>query len=245
MGEQDVSQGNANRLDGIPFLKSLTEAELRDVEKRCRWRRFDEGEQILDKDSDDRDVYFVVQGGVQIVNFSMSGREIAFAQLDAGTYFGELSAIDGNPRSATVLAATNCLLAAMPAQVFTSLVVRHPDLATHVLHRLTAIVRSCDERIMDLSTLGAVQRVYLEVLRLAEENEPADPAAEWVISPIPTHKAIAGRASTTRETVARSMSQLVAADIIERRGNTILLRDVERLGELAGALDGDMGGVSR
>ena len=240
-----MSQGSANRLDGIPFLKSLTDAELRDVEKRCRWRRFDEGKQILDKDSDDRDVYFVVQGGVQIVNFSMSGREIAFAQLDAGTYFSE--AVGDRRQSALGDGAGGDELPA-GGDAGPGLHLaggRHPDLATHVLHRLTAIVRSCDERIMDLSTLGAVQRVYLEVLRLAEKNEPEDPAAEWAISPIPTHKAIAGQASTTRETVARSMSQLVAADVIERRGNTISLRDVERLGELAGALDGDMGGVSR
>ncbi len=244
-GETYVSRASATTLDDIPLLDALSEDERRDLEGRCHWRRYRSGEQILDKDSDDRDVYFVVAGAVQIVNFSMTGREIAFAQLDAGSYFGELSAIDGNPRSATVLAATDCQLAAMPASLFTELVVAHPAMASHVLERLTAIIRSCDERIMDLSTLGAVQRVYLQILRIAEENQPAEPGEAWRISPVPTQKAIASLASTTRETVARSMSQLVAAGIIEREGNTVLVHDFDRLEALAGALDSDIGGLSR
>ncbi len=233
-----MSAESNNRLDAIPFLASLDAAALRDIEKRCRWRRCRAGEQILDKDSD---VYFVVTGAMQIVNYSLTGREIAFAKLDAGSFFGELSAIDGAPRSASVVAAQESLIAAMPASLFTRLVTSEPEMAQHVLLRLAGIIRSCDERIMDLSTLGAVQRVYLEIMRLAEESLPEDEAENsWAISPLPTHKAIASLASTTRETVARSMSQLVSGGIIERKGKTVLICDFDRLERLAGALGMEM-----
>jgi CRP-like cAMP-binding protein len=233
-----VSADISNRLDGIQFLGCLGEAALRDVEKRCRWRRYRPGAQILDKDSSDSDVYFVVDGSVQIVNYSLTGREIAFARLAAGNFFGELSAIDGAPRSASVVADKESLLAAMPASLFTRLVVSEPEMVQHLLLRLAGIIRSCDERIMDLSTLGAVQRVYLELMRLAEESRPdGETGDDWRISPLPTHKAIAGLASTTRETVARSMSQLVSGGIIERKGKTIVIRDFDRLERLAGALE--------
>ena len=234
-----TSEGR-NRLDAIPFLSALSTSELRDLEKRCRWRRYRANEQILDKDSADSDVYFVVSGTVQIVNYSLTGREIAFAQLRAGSYFGELSAIDGAPRSASVVAADDCLLATMAASMFSKLVVTHPDMVMNLLQRLASIIRVDTERIMDLSTLGAVQRVYLEIMRLAEENRPEE-EGPWRVSPVPTHKTIASLASTTRETVARSMSQLVSGGIIERKGKTIQICDFDRLERLAGALEVGLG----
>jgi CRP/FNR family cyclic AMP-dependent transcriptional regulator len=230
-----VSQEIGNRLAGIELLSSLNTEELRNLEKQCRWRRFVAGEQILDKDSSDRDVYFVVSGTLQVVNFSMTGREIALARVGPGSYFGELSAIDGRPRSASVVALEECLLGSLtPAQFFEQ-IDRHPNIAVEILRRLASIVRSCDERIMDLSTLGAVQRVYLHLMRISEES-PTNPG-NWVIRSMPTQKAIAAVASTTRETVARSISQLTAGKIIERRGRIVYIRDRERLEALAGALE--------
>lgn len=222
------------RLDGVKLLQSLSPEERRDLERRCRWRRYGVDEQILDKDSDDRDVYFVIEGTVQIVNYSMSGREIALAKVGAGGFFGELSAIDGAPRSASVVAAGPALLASLAPKLFMNLVTDHAEIAAHVLGRLAGIIRSCDERIMDLSTLGAVQRVYIELLRLADES--GDGSETGVIRQMPTHKTIASRASTTRETVARSMSQLVSGGIIERRGNAIHIVERGKLEKMAGAL---------
>ncbi len=182
--------------------------------------------------------FFIVRGRVRVVNYSYSGREVSYDDLSAGAVFGELSAIDGAPRSASVVADKESLLAAMSASLFTRLVVSEPEMVQHLLLRLAGIIRSCDERIMDLSTLGAVQRVYLELMRLAEESRSDDETGDdWRISPLPTHKAIASLASTTRETVARSMSQLVSGGIIERKGKTIVIRDFDRLERLAGALE--------
>lgn len=233
-----MNSDNAHRLDGIPFLSSLSSEDLSNLAKRCRWRRYRAHEQILDKDSTDSDVYFVVSGSVEIVNYSMTGREVAFAVLQRGGIFGELSAIDGAPRSASVVAVKDSLLASMPASMFTQLVVGNPEMVIMLLKGLARIIRSNTERIMDLSTVGAVQRVYLEIIRLAEENRPAD-GEQWRIAPVPTQKSIASRASTTRETVARSMSQLISAGIIERHRDGLLIEDFSRLQRLAGALEAD------
>jgi CRP/FNR family transcriptional regulator, cyclic AMP receptor protein len=230
-----VPSEQQSRLASIALLEGLSDESKRDLEKRCRWRRYGAGEQILDKNSMDRDVYFVAEGAVQVVNFSLTGREIALARLPAGGFFGELSAIDGRPRSASVVALEDCLLGSLSPQLFIEQIVGHPELAVKVLGRLAGIIRSCDERIMDLSTLGAVERVYRQILQLAEES-PVDPGS-WLIRALPTHKAIAAMASTTRETVARSISQLSSGDIVERKGRILYVRDRERLELLAGALD--------
>lgn len=241
-----MSEESSYRLDGIELLAGIPPEGLRGLEKRGRWRRYHEGEQILDRHSDDRDVYFVVKGTVEIVAYSMTGREIAFAHVKPGGYFGEISAIDGEPRSANVVAHTDCLLASLAPSVFTSLCEENPRIALHVMRRLARIIRTCDERIMDLSTLGAVQRVYVELLRLAEPvaslvtigGKPPPPT--YVIRDMPTHKDIASRVSTTRETVARAVSHLTSAKIIEKKGRLLHIRDRPMLEHLAGALEAEV-----
>jgi len=233
-----LSKQNNSRLASIELLEGLSGEAKISVEKRCRWRRFEAGEKMLDKDNSDRDVYFVAKGSLQVVNYSMTGREIALAHLSAGNFFGKLSAIYGELRSASVVALETCLLGSLSPQLFIDQIVSNAKLTVRVLKRLAGIVRSCDERIMDLSTLGAVDRVYRQLLHLAEKS-PTDTGI-WLIRNLPTHKAIAAMASTTRETVARSISQLATGGIVERKGRVLYLLDRDRIKKLVGALENDL-----
>ena len=218
-------------LRGIRLLESLSEAELGALEQRCRWRRAGAGQQIIDRSSDDRDVFFVVQGSVRAVDFSPSGREVVYAVIGAGGHFGELSAIDGLGRSASVIAIEPCLLAALTPTQFESLVVGQPQVALELLRGLVAVIRSTDERLSELSTLSAMARVCRELLRLAHVDERS---GDCLITPLPTQKELAGRAGTTRETVARTVAQLTREAIVERTGRA--LRILDRAGlETAGA----------
>lgn len=220
----------AARLRTVALLRDVPEPLLQELASSCAWQRFRTGAQIFDRDSASRDVLFIVEGAVQVVNYSASGREIAYAAVGEGGFLGEISAIDGEPRSATVIASRPCLIAALPPDRFADLLERHPPAAWQVMRRLARIIRTCDERIMDLSTLGAVARVQREILRLARPD-PNNPAAA-VIHPIPTQQQIAGHASTTRETVARTLGHLQSAGLILRKGRTVTILDVARLSRL-------------
>ena len=61
-------------LSNIDILSSLSPDERRDFEKSCRWRRFEAEEQIIDRQDQSRDVYFIVEGKVRIVNYTVGGR---------------------------------------------------------------------------------------------------------------------------------------------------------------------------
>ena len=104
---------------------------------------------------------------------------------------------------------------------------------------MARIIRACDDRIMDLSTLGAVQRVYLELLGLSK----LDPAGSgsWVIWPMPAQREIASQASTTRETVTRAIGELAAGGVITRKGKSLYIQDRARLESLAAKLAADWG----
>ena len=236
---QDV----ASSLKGVRLIGNLAPEALVRLERQCRWKRYAPNEQIIDRDDDNRDVLFVVEGSVRVVNFSLSGREVSYAIIPTGGYFGELAAIDGRPRSASVMAAERCLLAAVSPQVFIGLLEENPSVALEVMRRLARIIRICDDRIMDLSTLGAVQRVHVELLRMAQPD-PAGTSA-LAIYPMPTHKDIAARASTTRETVARVISNLAAGNIVERRDKALYIVNKERLKELSERLDDKSDEIAR
>ena len=224
-------------LAGIDLLSGLGSAERHDIEQACAWKRFIPHQQVIDRNSHSRGVYMIVEGRVRVVNYALSGREVTLDELPEGNYFGELSAIDGRPRSARVIALTNSLIAALPGNKFLEILTIHPSIASKVLVQLAGVVRASNERIMDLSTLGANNRVHAELLRQARENMDGDNRA--VIKPNPLHGDVASRVSTTRETVARVMNDLARQAIVERTKEALVIADVEKLHAMVQEVRGD------
>jgi len=214
-------------LSGIPLLADLGELERQRYEGVCSWRSYEPDQEIIGRESDSTDVFFVVAGSVRIVNYSFSGREVSYEDIGAGHFFGELAAIDSKPRSASVVAMDGSLLATMPAPVFIKLVTEHPPVSLAMMQRLAEIIRASTNRIMDLSTVGAHNRVFAEVLRLARPNLADDGTAE--IRPIPVHADIASRVSTTRESVARAISELIKKKLVSRDDDGLVIRDFMQL----------------
>ncbi|MFO0995707.1 MAG: Crp/Fnr family transcriptional regulator [Alphaproteobacteria bacterium] len=225
-------------LDGIALLKGLPPQEIRELAKICVWRECKAHEQIFDRHHESHDIYFVVAGKVRIVNYSMSGREVSFDDIPAGGSFGELAAIDGGPRSASVVAIEDTTVATLSPRHVMELVDKHPTVAVAMLRRLAHMVRTATDRIMDLSTLGAHNRVYAELLRLAREAGGSE-EGEATIRPIPTHSEIASRVSTTRETVARVLSELQHNDLVRRDHNALFVADIGRLRDMVEEFRGE------
>lgn len=230
--------GSAQSLDGIDLIKSLPLVQRAEVARLCRWRRYQAGEQIIDRQSESRDIFLVVQGSVRIVIYSLLGRELTLDDVKAGAFFGELAAIDGNPRSASVMALSETVIASLSAEHFLRLVSTYPEMALLVMKRLAFIVRTATDRIIDLSTLGANNRVHAELLRLAYEQGVGEDGSVS-LSPIPVHSDIASRVSTTRETVARVLSELAKKNIVVRERDALLIRDVSVLEEIVEDVRGD------
>lgn len=224
-----MSTNQANKLSKIELFSELSGKILDNLERRCSWRSFESQEQIIDWQSETRDVYFIVTGKVRVVNFSLSGREVAFDEITAGGYFGETAAIDSEPRSATVVSLENTTVAIMSPEAFHALIIEHPNIALTLMVRMAAIIRTSNERIMDLSTLGANNRVYAEIIRLARDSFKDNTAK---IKPIPIHGDIASRVSTTRETVARALNDLVRKGLVKRENDTLHILDMRHLSEM-------------
>jgi CRP-like cAMP-binding protein len=118
----------------------------------------------------------------------------------------------------------------MPAAAFRALLETEPKVTLAVLTQLVRRTRSVTRRVYELSTLHVNTRIQSELLRLAS-LAPRDGKSACIV-PAPTHVEIANRVSTHREAVTREFNRLLRIGIIERRGDSLLVSDVDRLAEL-------------
>jgi len=207
---------------------------LAELASRCRVQSHRAGTTLIDQHDDDTDLFAILKGRVRITLLSAKGQEVSFRDQEAGSAFGLLSALDGRPRSASVVALTNTRVAVITGDVLKRTMARSPAVLDAVTHHLAFLVRELSERVFEFSTMVARQRVHAELLRLAERAEPAGETGA-LIRPAPTHAAIATRISTQRETVSREMSTLTRMGLVERRHGGLLVRDVGALEALVEA----------
>lgn len=220
-------------LKGSKLFEKLPEAAISGIEAMCKWQEFGPDEAIIDASSKPpRDaVYFVVSGAVRVATSVGQTGEIAFIDLGAGVQFGELSAIDGQPRSANVFAREHCIIASVEAAQFNEILLSYPQVAVALLQHLTGIIRNNNKRIVDLSTRTDVQRVYSEILRISEPDPRGD--GSWLITRMPKHKEIAAWAGTTEESVATALGQLIKVGLAKRRYPSLHIMDRAKVRLLA------------
>ena len=219
--------GTKRTLAGIELISGLGEDERRELESICRWRRYRLGETIFDRGSEGREVYFVVEGGVNIVSFSLTGREIRFAIAKSGDFFGEMAAIDERPRSASIVAEEDSLIAVLPAEPFISLLKRRGDITFTLLQRLSANVRDTDDQVVELSGMEDMSRICSALLRMAKIDDTVDDL--WTIRPMPGLRDLARDAGTNREAVNRSLTELYGGGLLKRKGDSLYLMDRKAL----------------
>jgi len=214
----------------VGLFRSLDAASIALLDTQCSWRRLSRNQWIVDYQDVSNDVFFIVSGTVRVKLQSVSGRAALLREINAGDFFGELAAIDGEPRSAGIIAVTDVTVARMPASVFRTAIHSHPDVCDQLLALLAGQVRMLANRVNEFTTLDARHRIYAELLRLSrpETGRPG----QAVVSPPPVHAEIAARVSIRREAVAREFKSLERVGLIARRRGALVLTDTARLRQL-------------
>ena len=233
MTESDEPRNETRERRSLAQVKlfSCLDADAREaLERGCAWRRFRAGERVFERGSQSSEVFFIIEGAVNIVSFSSTGREITFAEVGAGETVGELAAIDGQPRSASVVATEDSLLAILPAGSFIELLKRNGEIAFTLLQRMSGIVRKGTDQVIQVSSVAATNRVYSELLKRAEQD-PTVPDL-WVVKPLPPIRELASTAGTTRELVSNALNQLYPSGLIRRKGSNLYVMDRSALEDL-------------
>jgi CRP-like cAMP-binding protein len=150
--------------------------------------------------------------------------------MPAGMIFGEISAIDGLPRSASVEAGEACTIARLPRKRFLAMIGENPGFALAVARQLAGHVRRLTTRVFEFSTMAVRQRLRAELLRLAKPTA-ADADTALIVS-LPTHAELASRISTHREAVSRELALLDGEGLAVKQGRNLLIPSLDRFRSL-------------
>jgi CRP-like cAMP-binding protein len=230
-----METGRPHPLSTVDLFCGLDPEQLAEIERHTRTRPFRAGQTVVGYQDDSNEVFFIHTGKLKVTIFSEAGREVAFRELSAGMSFGELSAIDGQPRSANVIALTDAVVTSMTRADFMATLKRHPDVAVAALRKLTLLVRALSERVHEFAEKVEV-RICHELLRLAREGMQGTNAAR--LRPAPKHAEIASRVNTHREAVSRLLSKLARLGIVRRENGDLLISDLRALAAYARSLHG-------
>ena len=181
---------------------------------------------IVSAEETDDDVFFILSGRARAATYTTVGKEIMLSELKPGESFGIFAAIDGQPRSTNIVAQEECRIARMSSTRFNEVLYGNRNVTEAFLRYLVERIRVLSDRVTDVTTLNAEQRLISELLRLAH---PADESDVAFVEPLPTQQEFATMIFSQRESVGRDMSKLKELGLIERKGRQLKILSVRRL----------------
>ncbi len=225
-------------LKGVELFSELTEEQLGLLGNLIVVQDYNRDETVvLEGDDSMQALYLIASGSVQVYMTGVDGRETILSFLERGDFFGEMSLIDGEPRSASVRTVTDAQMMIIHRESFLQLIRQTPEIAMALLSEMSKRLRKANKQIGSLSTMSVSGRVAGTLLNLMEERgvriHTDNGKRVVVIHNRPTQQQLADMSGTTRETVSRICSMLVKANAIAMTGKDIVIFDENALQEKA------------
>lgn len=209
------------------FLETIDKSLRQRLEHEMSVREYDRGSFVISQHDVADDVFFVLEGRARAAVYSSEGKLVSYRDIESGSIFGELSALDETPRSAAVIAQDNLVAGRLSGKEFRHWVETDPELMWAVLKYLTGQCRRMTDRIFEFSTMLVKDRLVNELVRLSRAvSEGANTA---IVTPAPTHFDLAASISTHREAVSREMSLLTKNGLIRKENGLLYVPDIEAL----------------
>ena len=214
-------------LQSVSIFWDLNEDELGHIADKMVAKHFENGNYIFLEDSEGEQCFFVLEGSVKVTRLSKDGREVILAMLNEGDFFGEMSLLDGESRSANVIALEKTKVLTLDRNDFIAVVNDYPQIAVQLLKELARRLRKSDRQIASLSLSDAEKRIALCIIRFADEQGVIQ-NGKVSIPKTPIQQDIANMAGTSRETVSRALGLLEKEDLIERNGRELIILDYKK-----------------
>ena len=209
-------------LKSIPYFTEVPEEALERLAHSAIKKTYPKNAVVINEGDEAGALFIVIGGKIQAYLSNESGRTVTLSTQEGGSFFGELSLLDGEPRSASVitLEPTACYL--IPRTAFLTWLKDHPDAASSIIHSLTRRIRALTESVRGLALSDVYGRLVKTLHGMAEEREGV-----WVIDGKPSHQELANVVGCSREMVSRIMKDLGRGGYIVVEGKQ--LRIVRKL----------------
>ncbi|HXV85662.1 MAG TPA: Crp/Fnr family transcriptional regulator [Gemmatimonadales bacterium] len=217
-----------NVLKKVPLFADLSEPEMARVAEVARERTYPKNSVILFEDDPGDALYVVALGSVKVVLIGEDGREVILSVLGEGDFFGEMALIDDEPRSAHVIAMEDASMMVLRREDFHQRLREAPTIALGLLRTLSRRLREADEKIGGLVLLDVPGRVARLLIRMADENDGT------AITKRMTHHTIAQMVGSSRETVSRTMRDMMDRGLLNVSRKAITITNRPALEAMAG-----------
>ena len=216
------------------FLAALSGDEVQALRERATTRKFSRGTALAHAGQVGDRVIVVLSGHVKLIRVTEDGRDVLLAIRGPGDLVGEQSAIDGQPRSASIVALDAVAALAMAPADFLSFLTATPNASLYVMRLLVARLRDADRKRVEYATQDVVGRLAGRLVELVERFGADDGGSVRIDLPL-TQEDLAGWVGASREATSRALQQMRGLGWVTTERRAITVHDLDGLGRRASA----------
>ena len=232
MTQQVNSQPDRYIVD-LPLLARLNRDDRQALASRARLRSYRTGTVIFGEGEPGDSLHVVVEGRVRIVVSSGSGDEATVAIVGPGDCFGELSLLDGLPRSAAAVASATVKTFVVTRDVFVEWLQERPAAALAIMETLSLRLRRTDQALADMAFLDLTHRLAKQLLTLAAVHDLETALNNGTLRLQVTQGELASMLGVSRESVNKQIN------LFARQGWVALSRGAITINDMAALRDYD------
>ncbi len=210
----------------IPLFSELSETDLTEITKLAVKQYYKKDNMILIEEEIGSTMFIILEGRVKISRISEEGREVILSILSEGDFFGEMSILDGQNRSANVVTLDDSKIMIVRREDFLQMLHDYPQIAINLLKELAHRLRRSDSQIKSLSLQNATGKVASTLLRIADDSGKIH-MGQVEIPRLPPQQDLANMAGTSRETISRVLKALAKQGYLKKEGSRLIILDYE------------------
>lgn len=210
----------------IPLFSELTDDDLREIQKLAVRQVYKKDNMVLIEEEIGSTMFIILDGRVKISRISDDGREVILSILSEGDFFGEMSILDGQNRSANVVTLEDSKIMIIRREDFLQMLHDYPQIAINLLKELAQRLRRSDSQIKSLSLQNATGKVASTLLRIADDSGKIF-RGQVEIPRLPPQQDLANMAGTSRETISRVLKSLTKRGYLRKEGSRLIILDYE------------------
>ena len=197
-------------LQQVPMFSGLNEESLQLLLGRSRKLKFRKAAALLTEGETGESLYVIVKGKVKIFVSDEDGNEMTLFIEGPGSYIGEISLLDNEPRTASAVTLEACEIISISKAGFQEVIAENPEIAFEVIKELTRKMRRATEVTRSLALRNVYQRLTLKLRELSEDRDGVK-----VITIKYSHAELGNMVGASREMVGKIMAALIRGEYVK------------------------------
>lgn len=215
------------------FLEVLSPEETARFKSSLHLRKYPKGHTIFFEHDPGDAVYFIHEGMIKITKQAEDGRVKILSILKKGDYFGEMSVLDEEERSATAEVLVDAKVFVIYRKELLEILKDHPEVPLQIIKTLSRRLRSSNSQIEQLTFFTTQQRLAHTIIQLANNFSAGDKDGSEVIHFNLTHQDLADLCGMSRETCTRYLNKFEQEELIRIKKPYMYLMGRDKLQEIA------------